>query len=156
MATNTTLYVKIDEVEKEVPSITNLVTSTALNIKINEVINKIPNITDLATTPTLIGVENKKPNAGNLVKKFCYNTQINEIENKITSDHDHDKYITAQKRNNLTSENVTTRLKQANLESKSDIANFVKKTDFDYKLKNVTSNKNKLNELSKVKKISIK
>ena len=35
------------------------------------------------------------------------------------------------------------------LASKSDIANFVKKTDFDNKLKDVTSNKNKLNELSK-------
>ena len=32
--------------------------------------------------------------------------------------------------------------------SKNDIANFVKKTDFDYKLKNVTTNKNELNELS--------
>ena len=33
--------------------------------------------------------------------------------------------------------------------SKSDIANFVKNTDFDNKLKDVTSNKNELNELSK-------
>ena len=41
------------------------------------------------------------------------------------------------------------RLKRANLASKSDIANFVKMTDFDNKLKDVTSNKNKLNELSK-------
>ena len=32
--------------------------------------------------------------------------------------------------------------------SKNDIANFVKQTDFDYKLKNVTTNKNELNELS--------
>ena len=43
----------------------------------------------------------------------------------------------------------TARLKQANLASKNDIANFVKKTDFDNKLKNDTSNKNDLNELSK-------
>ena len=41
------------------------------------------------------------------------------------------------------------RLKWANLASKSDIANFVKETDFDNKLKGVTSNKNELNELSK-------
>ena len=34
---------------------------------------------------------------------------------------------------------------QANLASKSDISNFVKKTDFDNKLKDVTPNKNELN-----------
>ena len=40
---------------------------------------------------------------------------------------------------------------------KNDILKFVKKTDFDNKLKDVTSNKNELNELSKqVKAISTK
>ena len=58
-----------------------------------------------------------------------------------------DKYSTTQEFNKLTSENFTARLKQANLPSKSDIANFVKKTDFDNKLKNL--NKNELNKLSK-------
>ena len=43
----------------------------------------------------------------------------------------------------------TLRLKRANLASKSDIANFVKKADFDNKLEDVTSNKNQLNKLSK-------
>ena len=57
--------------------------------------------------------------------------------------------MTTQQFNKLTSENFTARLKQANLASKNDIANFVKKTHFDEKLKTVTSNKNKLNELSK-------
>ena len=71
------------------------------------------------------------------------------MENKITLDHDHDKYITTQEFNKLTAENFTTRLKQANLASNNDIANFVKKTDFDNKLKYVISNKNQLNELSK-------
>ena len=37
----------------------------------------------------------------------------------------------------LTSENFAARLTQANLSSKNDIANFVKKTDFDDKLKNL-------------------
>ena len=60
----------------------------------------------------------------------------------------------------LTAENFTARLAQANLVSIKDIANFVKKADFDNKLKrrnrNVTSNKNELNELSKkVKSISV-
>ena len=52
---------------------------------------------------------------------------------KITTDHNHDKYITTQEFNKLTSENFTARLAQANLISKNDIANFVKKTDFDDK-----------------------
>ena len=49
----------------------------------------------------------------------------------------------------LTSENVTARLKQANLASKSYIVNFIKKADFDIKLNDVPSNKKELNELSK-------
>ena len=57
--------------------------------------------------------------------------------------------------NKWISENFAARLKQANLASKNNIANLVKKTDFDNKLKDVTSNKNELNELSKkVKAIS--
>ena len=58
-----------------------------------------------------------------------------------TSDHDHDKYITTQEFNKLTSENFTATLKQANSASKNDIANF------NEKLKTVTSNKKELNEL---------
>ena len=51
----------------------------------------------------------------------------------------------------------TLRLKQANLASKNDIANLVNKTDFDNKLKDVTSNKSEVNELSKkLKAISTK
>ena len=53
---------------------------------------------------------------------------------------DHNK-ITTQEFNKLTSENFTARLKEANLVSKNDIANFVQKTDFDEKLKTVTSNR---------------
>ena len=67
---------------------------------------------------------------------------------KIT-DHHHDKYITTPEFNKLTAENFAARLKQINLASKSDIDNFVKKTDFGNKLRDVTSNKNELNELSK-------
>ena len=56
-----------------------------------------------------------------LSKKTDYNTKISEIENKITSDHDHDKDITTQEFNKLTSENITARLKQANLTCKNDL-----------------------------------
>ena len=46
----------------------------------------------------------------------------------------------------LTSQTLTARLAQAKLASKSDIINFVKKTDFDDKQK-FASNKNELNEI---------
>ena len=89
-------------------------------------------------------------------QKTDYNTKINEIEKKI-ADHDHGKYITTPEFNGLSSENFNARLKQTNLASKNGIANFVKKTDFDKKLKTVTSNKNELNEVSEiVKAISTK
>ena len=39
-----------------------------------------------------------------------------------------------------TSENFAARLVQANLASKNDIAGFVKKTDFNWKLKNLNKN----------------
>ena len=91
------------------------------------------------------------------LKKTDYNSKISEIEIKIT-DPGHDKYIiTTPEFKKLTAENVTARLEQANLASKSDIVNFLKKTDFENKLKDVTSNKNELHELSKkVKSISTK
>ena len=87
-------------------------------------------------------VNNINNGISNLVKKT--DTKINKIEKKIT-DHNHDKQFTTQEFNKLTLENFAARLAQANLESKNDIANFVRKTDFDNKLKNlnrkVTSNK---------------
>ena len=127
-----------------------LLGTTTLNAKINEVKNKIPNINNLATFTAHTANENKMPNVINLVRKADCNTKISEIKNKIITDHDHDKYIDNQEFNTLTSENFTATLKQANLASKNDIANFVKNTDFDNKLKYVTSNKNELNELSKM------
>ena len=70
----------------------------------------------------------------------------------------HSKYITCPEFNKLTAESFAARLAQAKLASKNDIANFVKKTDFDNKLKNlnkkITSNKTKhvlvANELKKL------
>ena len=59
-----------------------------------------------------------------------YNTKFNEITKKI-NDHENDKYITTPEFNKLTAESFTAILAQANLASKGDIANFVKKTDFD-------------------------
>ena len=42
-------------------------------------------------------------------KRTDYNTQINLIEKKITTDHDHDKYITTQEFNTLTTEHFPAR-----------------------------------------------
>ena len=98
---------------------------------------------------------------GNLVKKTDYDTKISEII-KTDTDNDHsNKYITTQEFNNLTTENFAARLKQANLTTKAGIDDFVEKTDFDDKLKNLskkaTSNKTKhveaekkLNDLKKL------
>ena len=48
------------------------------------------------------------------------NTKINEVENKIL---DHAKYITTSEFNNLTAENFTARLKQANPVTKTNFDN---------------------------------
>ena len=65
--------------------------------------------------------------ASDLVKKANYDTKICETENKIT-DHDHNNgYITTQEFDKLTADTFAARLKQANLASKNDIADFVKK-----------------------------
>ena len=93
--------------------------------------------------------------------------KLGDIEKK-TLDHGHGKYITTQEFKNLTAYNFTVRFAQAKLAAKDDIADFVKETDFDNKLKSinkkVTSNKIKhvlvVNELDdlleKGEQISIK
>ena len=73
---------------------------------------------------------------------------------KNSTDHDHDKYITMEEFNKLAAESFTARLAQANLLKENNLANFVKKTDFNYKLKDL--NKNESNDLTeKVKAISM-
>ena len=62
------ILIEINEVNGEIPSITNLATNASLNAKTNEVINKMPNVTNVATTTALTAVENKIPNVSNLVK----------------------------------------------------------------------------------------
>ena len=100
----------------------------------------------MAATSSLTAVENKIPSGSNFVKKIDYNTKNNETEKKII-DYNHDKCITTPEFNRFTKEIFDLTLKRANLASKSDIDNFVNKTDFDNNLKGITSNKNKLNEL---------
>ena len=126
---------------KKICDITKLATNPSVNAKLNEVKGETNYNTNLATTTALIVVDNKMPNVSKVFRKTDYNTKINEIENKVDTDHDHGKHITAQEFNELTSENVTARLKQVSLASKSDKAKFLKKTNFDNKLKDDTSNK---------------
>ena len=101
LATNTAFTDKVNEVKNGTPSITKLTRTVALNARINEVKNKLPNITNLATTTALTAVENEIPG--------------------------HSKYITTPELNMLTAENIAARLAQANLASKNDIANFLKR-----------------------------
>ena len=84
-------------------------------------LKKIANNTNVATTTALTAVENEIP--------------------------DHSKYISTPEFNNLTTRRFAATLQQANLASKNNIANFVKKTDFANKLKHlnkkIISNKTK-------------
>ena len=76
-------------------------TTTALNTKISEVENKISDTSSLVTTT-------------------AFNTKISEVDNKVP---DLAKCITTQEFDKLTAKNCTTRLKQANLVSKTDFGN---------------------------------
>ena len=96
--------------------------ATVLNTNISEVEYNIPNTSSLVTTTVL-------------------NTKISEVENKPL---DHTKYITAQKVNKLTVENVTLRLEQPDLVSNINFDN--KLTNFN---KRITSNKTKQLEVQK-------
>ena len=75
-------------------------------------------------------------------------------------DNNHDKYMSTQEFNELIADNFTARLAQVNLATNNDIVNFVKKTDFDDKLKssnkNFTSNKTKHVLVEKVEVVSTK
>ena len=97
-------------------------TTPALNTIISEVENKIPDTSSLGTSTVL-------------------KTKIRKVENKIP---DHTKYITTPEFHKLTAENFATRLKQANL---------VSKTDFDIKLtsfnRKITLDKTKYLEVQK-------
>ena len=66
------------------------------------------------------------------ITNLASTTALAAVKNKIC---DHSIYITILEFNKLTVENFGARLAQANLASKSDSANFVKKIYFDENLK---------------------
>ena len=55
---------------------------------------------------------------------------MNQLKKVNNINHDHAKCITTLKFDKLMSEHFATRLRQANLASKNDIANFIKKDRF--------------------------
>ena len=115
-------HARIKNIEDKIPDMTNLATNTSLNAKINEVKGEILSITNLAITTALAAVENKIPNVCNWVKRADYNSKNSEIEHRITD--------TTPEFHKLTAENVAASSEQANLASKKDIANFLKKGRF--------------------------
>ena len=71
------------------------------------------------------------------------------ILKKITGHVHSNNYSTTQEFNKSTAENLATRLIKTNLARRNDVPNFVKKTDFDDKLKNLNK-KTTLNETKHV------
>ena len=80
----------------------------------------------------IIEVENKWPDAIGLATTAVPNGKVGEVENKTPN---HDKYITSPEFNELTAENFTAKLKQANWKTKTDFDN--KLTSFN---RNIISN----------------
>ena len=107
-------HAKMKNIEDKIPDSTNLATNTTINGKIKEVKNEISSINNVATTTALTAAENKIPIVSKLFKK----------KKKLT--------ITQKlmKLNKVTSVNFAARLAEVNLESKSDIHNFVRKQVF--------------------------
>ena len=125
------------DLENKTPAFSVFVKKIYYSTEISEIEGKIPSIIGLANSFALTAVEDKIPDVSSLVKKRDCNTKISKIVKKLTN-HNHDKTITSQEFNKLTTENFSARLKQANL---------VTKTDFDDKLKSlnqkINSNKTK-------------
>ena len=65
-----------------------------------------------------------------LVKKTDYEAKISKIEKKRLERCHNNKYVTTQQFNRLTAKSFTTRLKEANLVTKTDIFDFVRKDKF--------------------------
>ena len=115
---------KIKDIEDKIPDITNLATNTILNAKLNEVKNEIPTVTNLVTNVSLNAKINGVKNEISCIINLATTTALTAVQNKIP---DHSKHITIPEFSKLTAENFTVRLKQANLATKDDIADFVKK-----------------------------
>ena len=118
---------KIKNIEDKIPDNTNLATKTTPNAKIYEVKGEIPSVSNSVKKLTIT------QNLMKLKRKLQIIIMIN--------------ILLLPEFNKFTAEIFALRLKRESLARKRDIANFINKTDFDDKLKDVTSNKNELKEL---------
>ena len=137
------------EVGNKIPNTSDLVKRTDYNTKITEIKGKIPDISSLATKTALTTVENKIHDVSGLVKKTDYNTKVTEIENKLNN-HNHDKFITTPEFNTLAADVFNTRLKRANLVSRTDFDNSVSSLNSKIAA-NKTKNESVENEKKKAK-----
>ena len=115
---------KIKDIEDETPDITNLATTADLNATLNDFKYEIFSISGLATAATLSAVKKKIPDVNTLFKKADYDAKISEKKIFTTSDCN-------KSRKNIPHAKITEKKVIKN------IGNFVKKTDFDDKVKNI-------------------
>ena len=120
------------EFENKIPDVTDFVKKA----KLTELENKILDVSNLATKTALIAVENKISSVSNLVNRTGYDTKVTEIENKLNN-HNHDKYIDTSAFNTLAADVFNARLAQAN---------FITKTDFDAKCRELTEKLQKIKQ----------
>ena len=136
LVNKTNYNAKIKDIEDEIPDITNLATTAGLNAKINDFKYEISSISGVATTATLSAVKKKIPDVNTLVNKADYDAKISVMKKKIFTSSDCNK-----PRNNIPHARITEK------KVMKHIGNFVKKTDFNDKLKHVnrkiTSDKTK-------------
>ena len=127
------------ELEKKIPTTSNLATKTALTTVENTipdtsnfatktasttVENKIPDTSNFATKTALTAVENKIPDISNLATK----TLVNKVDNRIPD-----------------ISNLATKTALTTVEDKvPNISNLVKKSDYNTKVTSIESNVNKL------------
>ena len=117
---------KANELNKKIPDTATLIHINQYNTdKLNleeklVMLMKTPDVRGLVTAAVL----NTK--ISGLGKKTDYDAKISEIEKKIL-DHNYTKYIAAQEFNKLTADTFAARLKHANLATKYDVDDFVKK-----------------------------
>ena len=133
------------KLENKIANVTDFVKKA----KLTELENKIPDVSSLATKTALTAVENKIPSDSNLVNRTDYNTKVTEIENKL-SNHNHDKYITAQEFNKLATDVFDARIARGNLVVKTNFDSTV--SSLDSKIaENKTKNRSIEKELKKLK-----
>ena len=71
---------KIKYIKDKISDSTNLGTDTTLNAKLNEIQGEIPSITNLAATTAVIAAESKIPNVSKLVKKLTITQKLRKLK----------------------------------------------------------------------------